>query len=181
MGIQLWQATGLGDTSAVRRRGIPQSSAPGSPWCQLRWKDVHIREERGMIIVHQAAADIDVELPLNGPARQMSIDLDYSQKKGSSNLVLPGRPVPLTRRWMEMTVRQHGECAGLSDVSTLSLRHTFVANMLKLGESPVIISDRLADRSMDLLRYYAPLVGEAVTVAVERMAAKLEITGPVAP
>ena len=80
-----------------------------------------------------------------------------------------------------MTVRQHGECAGLSDVSTLSLRHTFVANMLKLGESPVIISDRLADRSMDLLRYYAPLVGEAVTVAVERMAAKLEITGPVAP
>jgi hypothetical protein len=33
---------------------------------------------------------------------------------------------------------------------------------------------------MDLLRYYAPLVGEDLTAAVERMAAKLEKTGPVA-
>jgi integrase len=73
-----------------------------------------------------------------------------------------------------MMIRQHGERAGLSDVTLLSLRHTFIANMLELGVSPVIISDLLGDRAMDPLRYYAPLVGEDLTVAVERMAAKLE-------
>ena len=56
----------------------------------------------------------------------------------------------------------------------------FYRAMVGVGEasyatlSPGIISDLLGDRAMDLLRYYAPLVGEDLTVAVERMAAKLE-------
>jgi site-specific recombinase XerD len=145
-----------------------------SELCQLRWKDVHVTEKRGVLIIHRASADIDVELPLNRPARQSLIDLGYPQKRGSSDPVLPGRSGPLTRRWVEMMIRQHGERAGLSDVTPLSLRHTFIANMLELGVSPVIISDHLGDRAMDLLRYYAPLVGEDLTVAVERMAANLE-------
>jgi site-specific recombinase XerD len=71
------------------------------------------------------------------------VDLGYPQKKGSSDPVLPGRSGLLTRRQVEMMVRQHGERAGLSDVTPLSLRHTFIANLLEPGVSPVIISDHL--------------------------------------
>ena len=145
-----------------------------SELCELRWKDVHITERRGVLIVHRASADIEVELPLNGLVRQSLIDLGYPQKKGASDPVFPGRSGQLTRRWVEMITRQLGERAGLSDVTPLALRHTFIANMLEMGVDPVIISDHLGDRAMDLLRYYAPLVGKDLTVAVERMAEKLE-------
>ncbi len=41
--------------------------------------------------------------------------------------------------------------------------------MLILVVNPVIMSDILSDRAMDLLRYYAPIEGEDLTIAVERM------------
>ena len=144
-----------------------------SELCELRWKDVHITDKKGLVGVHRASAGIDVELPLNRPVRQSLIDLGYSQKKGGTGPVLLGRSGQLTRRWVEIMTRQIGERAGIPDVTPLALRNTFIANMLRLGVNPVIISDLLGDRALDLLRYYAPLEGEDLTVAVERMADRL--------
>lgn len=144
-----------------------------SELCDLKWKNIYITDKKGLLTIHRASAALDVELPLNRLVRQSLLELGYQHKKESADPILSGRSGALTRRWVEILTRQMGDRAGISDITPLTLRNTYIANMLRLGVNPVIISDLLGDRAMDLLRYYAPIEGEDLAAAVERMADRL--------
>jgi site-specific recombinase XerD len=134
---------------------------------KLKWGDFRVSRKHGAMAVYRPTYGDYVEIPLNLFAREAILALGYAENKGSSRSVFKGRSGPMSRRWVEMTVRRFGESALIFDLTPLVLRNTFIANMLDFGVNPVTISDILGDPVLDLLRYYAPPQETELEKAVE--------------
>lgn len=140
-----------------------------SQLARLKWGDLKISEGSGSVSVFRPAHDNYVEVPLNRFVRDAILALGYLKNKGSSETVFEGRSGPMSRRRIEMMVRQFGETAHIADLTPLVLRNTFIANMLKTEVHPVAIADIMGDPALDLLRYFAPYHQQDMEIAVEEI------------
>jgi len=141
---------------------------------RLGWGSFNVSREYGRMAIFRPTIGEHVEIPLNSLVREAVLALRYEGNIGSSNLMFKGRFGPMSRRRIEMMVRQYGEKAFIFDLTPLVLRNTFIANMLDSGVNPVVIADILGDPVLDLLRYYARPQEEDLESAVEKIALALQ-------
>ena len=136
---------------------------------RLKWSDLRISGNSGSVSVFRPAHDDHIEIPMNRFVRDAILALGYMKNKGSSEMVFEGRSGPMSRRRVEMMVRQFGERAHIADLTPLVLRNTFIANMLRLEVHPVAIADVMGDPALDLLRYFTPYRQQDMELAVEEI------------
>lgn len=103
--------------------------------CSLRWDDVIIVDNRGILLLSspQLKSTTQREISLPDKTREALVSLRQTRTSGHTSHVLNGRTGPITRRVIEFLITRHAKKAGLENVTAKTLRHTYILNLIRGG------------------------------------------------
>lgn len=97
-----------------------------SELCFLKWKDVRVSDEAGMLTVYISKQDKRVQVPLNKAARKALLALGPPQQLEMSEQVFTGQYGLMTRRGVVVLLNRYSKIANLNNFTPAMLRNTFL-------------------------------------------------------
>ncbi len=125
---------------------------------RLRLPDVRLSAQKGSLIVRAEGTSGEREIPLNSSVRKAIHSYLSERPRGKEDhLFLSVKGEPLSARSVQRLVNTYAEVAGLSDVSTYALRHTFGQQLLRdTGDLSVVARLMGHKRLESAIKYVVP-------------------------
>jgi len=127
-----------------------------SELCDLRWEDLDIEQDRGIMSVYRRKTNSHARFELSSGCRKVLLALGYEKNKILKERIFLGRGRHITRRSIEMLIKNYARTAGIQDVTPMTLRHTFIARKVEGGEDPFELSQLVNDEALELRHFYLP-------------------------
>jgi site-specific recombinase XerD len=118
--------------------------------CDLKWKDVVLSENEGLLIVRHRKEGKSRCVPLNDHALAALFALGYEQDAG----ILRGQRGPLSPRVIQWSLARYGTLAQIDALSPRVLRHTYCKNLIDAGVSLEQVAARAGHASLESTRRY---------------------------
>lgn len=136
----------------------------------LRLSDVTLSERKGQLVVRSGKGGKHRVVPLNADARKALSDwLAMRPKSTSEALFLGRRSEGLSPRAVENTVLKYAQHAGLEEVTTHTLRHTFGKSALDAGVDLVTVSRLMGHERLETTAIYTTPSEQDLEHAVARL------------
>lgn len=140
----------------------------------LETSDIHLTHRNGstnysFIIVRSGKGNKYREMPLNSPVKKAL--QEYLQIRNSqSNKVFIGQRGPLRRESIDKIIKKYCYQAGIENISSHTLRHTFCTRLMQEG-TPIPIVSKLAGHSsiQTTMNFYIHVTRKDKTHAVEKL------------
>lgn len=141
--------------------------------CSLKWQNVLLHDNHGLLIVNKGKGDKRREVPLNQTACQALQILKYTQHQSGSHII-KGKQDRMTPRGIQQLLKKHAVEAGLQTVTPHQLRHTFCKNLVNAGVGLEKIAMIAGHDSLESTRWYCEPSLQDLQQAVDRIAQPLQ-------
>lgn len=134
---------------------------------RLRLFDVSLPAEKGVLKIRGQETSQDREIPLNTSVRKaISAYLRERPPSSSDYLFLTRKGNPLSVRSVQRLVNTYAQAAGLENVSTYTLRHTYGQHMLRDTGDLYIVAGLLGHKRLEtVIKYILPRQDDLTEVA----------------
>ncbi len=134
---------------------------------RLKLSDVSLSEEKGVLRIRGEGRSRDREIPLNSSARRaMSAYLEERPPSSTDYLFLSRKGDPLSVRSVQTLVSGYARVAGLENVSTYTLRHTYGRHLLKDTGDLSLVARLLGHKRLETaIKYILPRQEDLTEVA----------------
>lgn len=134
---------------------------------RLKLSDVSLPGEKGVLKISAQGASQEREIPLNTSVRKaISTYLEERPASSSDHLFLSRKGDPLTVRSVQTLVSGYARAAGLEDVSTYTLRHTYGQHLLRDTGDLSLVARLLGHKRLEtVIKYILPRQEDLTEVA----------------
>ena len=147
-------ADAAGDIQAsLALRLIGSNGLRISELCALKWKDIKVINDLAIISFGQGSGLKSGDIPLRAECRKAIAKLCKSDRPPGNSAVFHGKAGTTTRRAVEMMIERYSKVAGLKDVTSKTLRLSFVVNLLESAIQPSEIALHAGSWITNLTRY----------------------------
>ena len=122
--------------------------------CELRWADMEIGAEQGLLLVRQLKSYLDRRIVLPPEVCAALLDLGYQAQAGNQTPVFVGQRGGMTSRGVQDVVRKYARRVGLENLTPHMLRHTCMASRVEQGMRPEDVADSMGASAEMMLHYY---------------------------
>ena len=136
----------------------------------LLLSDITLGERSGQVIVRRGKGNKARRVPLNAEARVAIRDyLQVRLCNEIQNFLIGQRGEPLSAHAIYDVVVKYGRLAGLDEVTSHTLRHSFARALLVAGTPINDVADLLGHSSLDTTRIYTKASETDLAAVVERL------------